>query len=92
MKCEACGYESRRCECVACGHIQDAALPPVRVEAGVRRVASLALPIPVKSLKGMVDALETAYGPGLTMREEPKGWLCIETPKPNNRSGTDGQR
>jgi len=24
MKCEACGYEDSRCECIACGHIQNA--------------------------------------------------------------------
>ena len=24
MKCEACGYDDSRCECIACGHIQDA--------------------------------------------------------------------
>jgi len=62
------------------------------IEAVVRRVASLELPIPVKSLKGMVDALEAAYGPGLTMREEPKGWLCIETPKPNTKEQAHGTR
>ena len=25
MKCNACGYEDSRCECIACGHILDSA-------------------------------------------------------------------
>lgn len=42
-------------------------------------VASLKLPIGCRGLKPIVDALESEYGTGLVVKEEPKGWLHIST-------------
>lgn len=47
-------------------------------------VAMLRLPIPARHLKLTVEALTAMYGEGLTMHENPKGWLDIRSPKPPN--------
>lgn len=44
-------------------------------------VAMLRLPLSLRCLNKMNDALKAAYGEGLTMREAPKGWLDIRDPK-----------
>lgn len=39
----------------------------------VRTVASLRMPIPIGGLQGLSSALAAVYGPGLMVREDPKG-------------------
>lgn len=48
-------------------------------------IAMLRLPIPVRHLKLTVEALTAMCGEGLTMQENPKGWLDIRSPKPPNK-------
>jgi hypothetical protein len=43
-------------------------------------IAILRLPIPIDKLSYFVDALIDSYGFGLTMQEEPKGWLQFNLP------------
>ena len=69
-------------ECGFCGH--RAALPPVRVEADVRLVASFRLPVAVKGLIFLSDWLRKQYGEGLTMRQQGE-FLFIEKPNARNQ-------
>lgn len=58
------------------------------IEPLVRRpaitVAMLRLPVGVRNLNNLVGLLTDEYGEGLTMREDPKGWLDIRQPEPPN--------
>lgn len=47
-------------------------------------IAMLRLPISVRNLKLTTEILRKLYGEGLTMQENPKGWLDIRSPKPPN--------
>jgi hypothetical protein len=53
-------------------------------------VAMLRLPIPVTHLSTIADGLSEIYGSGLTMQENPDGWLDIRSPKPPNAELSDG--
>ena len=56
--------------------------PVADVKRAAGHVASLRLPIGCMALRPLTRALEKAYGKSLVLREEPKGWLHIETPNP----------
>lgn len=47
-------------------------------------IAMLRLPISIRNLKLTREILRKLYGEGLTMQENPKGWLDIRSPKPPN--------
>ena len=53
--------------------------PKAVVNSDVRQVATLRLPVGVKSLDAIVDGLTQEYGSGLTMRQA-GGFLVIEQP------------
>ena len=44
-------------------------------------LATLRLPAPVKAMSAMAEFTTKHFGPCVTMREEPKGWLRFELPK-----------
>jgi len=54
-----------------------AKLPPT-----TGHVASVRMPIPLAAMEAMEQFITAAYGPGCTVKEEPQGWLKIETPEP----------
>ena len=74
MKCEACGYEDNRCECIACGHIQDA---PSSCTSGL--LCSVWIPTDYET--GKIDKLADPVFSDGDIDFEPKlsaGWVWRE--------------
>lgn len=50
------------------------------IELAANAVALLKMPMPVKELAAIIDHSQAAYGPGLRLIEQPKGWLQLFRP------------
>lgn len=75
--CETCRNDPETCGMNPPGPTADC----VRFEE--RLVATIRLPVSIKPLCAIMDNLIREHGRGLIVREEPKGRLRVELPKPN---------